>query len=376
MIVALILLFVAMLVGAGAFFGKKIVDNYKAMQQAARGTDTKNFKKGIVTNSVIGGACCLVILFGLLIGPAGMYTVHTGEVKVIKTFGKVTGVQEAGLAWRNIFTQSIESYDLKVQQMKISTEVYTNDSQPADVQFAIQYRLVPGEVRAIAGEFGSMTLLSSKIEAVVIRELKNEFAKLTAERIIETRTKLSQDVSSAIETIAGPYYVIIETVAITDIAFSEAFEQAVESKMQAEIEAKKAEAEATRLLIEAEARLKAAEFEKQIAVVQAQADAEAMSILMRLWSGEVWNPTAIKTPAIDCTEVDCPEHGTGDDTGECNEVPAELGDWEKITSAGELTAIRELMLRQMAIEKWDGKLPDTVVGLEFFEMLFGSFGNP
>lgn len=348
MIAGLILLFIVLLGGTGALFGKKIWDSFKAIQLASRGADTNSLKKGIIVNSIIGGICAFGILLGMLFGPVGMYTVHTGEVKVIKTFGKITDVREAGLAWRNIFTQTIESYDLKIQQMNIATDVYTNDSQPASVRFAIQYRLVHADVRAIATEYGSLSSLSGKIEAVAMRELKNEFAKLTAEKIIETRTKLSQDVSSAIETVAGPYHVIIETVAITDIAFSDAFEQAVESKMQAEIEAKKAEAEAARLLIEAKARLEAAEFEKQIAVVQAQADAEAMSILMHLWNGEVWNPN----------------------------LNSGAGDWEQITTTGaELTAIRELMLRQMAIEKWDGKLPDTVVGMEFFEMLFGAL-NP
>ena len=146
--------------------------------------------------------------------------------------------------------------------------------------------------------------------------------------------------------------------------------------MQAEIEAKKAEAEAARLLIEAEARLRAAEFEKQIAVVQAQADAEAMSILMHLWNGEVWNPDMIKVPAVPCTQADCEVHEKGDADQPCNAEPAVLGDWEQVVTTGaELTAIRELMLRQMAIEKWDGKLPETVVGSDFMEWLFGAL-NP
>ena len=33
------------------------------------------------------------------------------------------------------------------------------------------------------------------------------------------------------------------------------------------------------------------------------------------------------------------------------------------------------MLREMAIEKWDGKLPDTMVGSEFIEYLLGALQN-
>jgi len=35
-------------------------------------------------------------------------------------------------------------------------------------------------------------------------------------------------------------------------------------------------------------------------------------------------------------------------------------------------AVKEIMLREMAIEKWDGKLPDTMVGSEFIEYLLGA----
>ena len=37
--------------------------------------------------------------------------------------------------------------------------------------------------------------------------------------------------------------------------------------------------------------------------------------------------------------------------------------------------VKEIMLREMAIDKWDGTLPDTMVGSEFIEYLLGAL-NP
>ena len=37
--------------------------------------------------------------------------------------------------------------------------------------------------------------------------------------------------------------------------------------------------------------------------------------------------------------------------------------------------VQEVILQEMAIEKWDGKLPETMVGTEFLEWLMGSINS-
>lgn len=299
---------------------------------------------GKLTGAIFTALAGVGLIIAFIFVPFGYYQVDAGEVAVLRNKGQIVGVQTAGLHHRNILTENIAVYDIKTQQLDITTEVYTRDAQPMTAQLTMQFTLNVADVEKIAREYGTQAVLKTRIEMIAIERAKVVLANDTAMGLIENRATLSSDIFTAVAAMESAYYVKFLNVVLTDMAFSAAFEDAVEAKMveQQKVEQEKAKAE--RMLIEAEARLKAAEFEKQIAVVQATADAEAMFTIMQLWNGKIWNSV---------TE-----------------------EWESVTTSGEeLEVIRELMLRQLAIEKWNGELPQTVVGSEFLEWLFGTLGG-
>ena len=163
-------------------------------------------------------------------------------------------------------------------------------------------------------------------------------SSMQAMKIIEERESLSAKVIEGVASATTSYYVEITNVLITNIDFSDAFEQAVENKMiseqqqlQSEYEAKKAEIEAKGKLevakLQAEAELEKAKKEAEATEVKAEAEARALEIIQEAWDA----------------------------------IPEE---------------VRAVMLQEMAIEKWNGHLPETMVGTEFLEWLMGSIKTP
>ena len=109
--------------------------------------------------------------------------------------------------------------------------------------------------------------------------------------IIANRASISPAVEQAIKNaVTDEYYVNIVTVALTNIDFSDAFEQAVEDKMiaeQAKLKAEydnqtkvaKAEADAAAKLAAAQAEIEIAKAQAEAKKIAAEAEAEANRIL-------------------------------------------------------------------------------------------------
>lgn len=278
---------------------------------------------------------CVVLTLAFLCVPFSIRTVNAGEIAVVKEMGKIIDTREAGTHFDFWMVRSYDKYDTKVRQLDITTQSYSNDKQTMDVAMTVQYQVKPDAVKEIAKTYGGLTALEGKIQSIAVERTKAVLSSYTADKIIMERATVSSAVSTEIEnTVGDNYHVDITMVALTNIDFSDAYEQSVEQSMIAQQELVKAEAEAKKLLIEAQNKVKIAEAdadakkaaangEAEAKRIQAQADADALALIQAAW------------------DAIAPE-------------------------------VKEIMLREMAIEKWDGQLPDTMVGSDFIEQLLGA----
>lgn len=314
-------------------------------------------KGGAVVGGVIGSILSFILFLCI---PFSFRTIDSGEIAVVKEMGKIIDTREAGIHFDFWMVRTYEKYDTKVRQLDIVTSAYTAGDkaqevegdvaptgaeqkaqlQPIDIQLTIHYAINKESAKTIALEYGSLTSLESRISSVVTAKIKEVVKKYEAAQLISERDVLASEVLEAINSALGnDYHVTVKNVALTNIDFSDAFEQSVEQSMIAQQELVKAKAEAEKLLIDAENKVKIAEQEaaaKKAAAqgeadakrIQAEADAAALELIQEAWE------------AID-------------------------------------PAVKEVMLREMAIEKWDGKLPETMVGSDFIEQLLGALqSNP
>ena len=239
----------------------------------------------------IWGVIGVALVIAFLIVPFSFRTISSGEVAVVKHLGKIEGVKTAGTHYSSWITNSYIKYDTKVQNLDTTTMAYSSDAQTMDIQMTIQYQIISDKVVDIATQYGSLSVLQSRIESIAIEKAKSVLSSHKAMDIIANRAAISPAVEEAIMNAVGDeYFVNITTVVLTNIDFSDAFELAVEEKMiaeQAKLKADyenetkiaKAEADAAAKLKEAQAEIDIAKAKAEALKIAAEAEAEANKII-------------------------------------------------------------------------------------------------
>ena len=206
-------------------------------------------------------ALAILCAVSFLIVPFSFHTINSGELAVVKRLGKVTSVAKPGTNFDLWFINTYQKYDTKVQNVDVATAAYSSDAQTMTVNMTLQYQVMPEKVTDIAIQYGSLDVLQNRIQSIVVEKTKAVLSAHKAMDIIANRAAISPEVEQAIkEAVDADYFVSITAVVLTDIEFSDAFEQAVEDKMVAE-----------------QAKLKA-DYDNETKIAKAKAEAEALKI--------------------------------------------------------------------------------------------------
>ena len=287
----------------------------------------------------VGGAIGALLFAGLFIFiPFSIRQIDAGQVAVVKKWGEAKEVRGAGMHFDFWISTSYEKYDIKVQQAVIETQAYSSDGQTMDIELVIQYQIQADKAIDIYKNYGELEMLENKIETVSTEKMKSVLSQKSAMTIIETRASVSPDVEEAImNAITEDYYVNITSVVLTDISFTDAFEKTVEDKMIAEQEKLKAQYEKEKAIIQAEQELEVAKKQAEAQLEKAKKEAESELVLAQA-----------EADALEIVQTA----------------------WEAISPE-----VRQIMLQEMAIENWNGELPDTMVGTDFIEWLMGAING-
>lgn len=238
-----------------------------------------SWDKGDTGSTVLRSGITLLLILALIVLPFSMYTVKTGEVAVVRHFGKITNVREPGMHFDFWLTNSHTKYDTKVQDLEIQTAAYSSDAQTMEVTMTIQYQILADQVVNIATQYGTLGNLENRMSSISVEKTKAVLSSYKAMDIIANRAQISPEVELAIkEAIGAEYYVDVTAVVLTNIDFSDAFEQAVEEKMIAEQSKLRADYENQTKVAKAEAEAQAELKAAQAKVDIAKAEAEALQI--------------------------------------------------------------------------------------------------
>lgn len=256
----------------------------------------------------IGGAV-VVGLVALTVVGGSFYTVDQGERGVILRNGAVVGTAEPGLGFKLPIVDSVREINVQTQaQLYKNVMVYSRDQQNAGLQVSVNYRLVSDKVEQIYSEFGGQEgIVTRLLDRQVPEEVKNVFGKFNAVTAIQERARLGMEIQEAIQKAANNTMLIVESVQIENIDFSDAYEKSIEQRMLAEVEVQKVQQNAEREKVQAE-----------IAVIQAKAQADAVKL-----------------------QGDAEAHA--------------------INARGRALRDNPSLVELVQAEKWDGKLPTTMV---------------
>ena len=221
--------------------------------------------------AAFGVGVALGILFTFL-GCIG--NVGTGKTGVVTTFGKIEDYTlDSGFhlvaPWNKV-----TEIDTTVNEISIKTPAYTKDSQTVELELTVQYRFSTVDTFAVVKDNGitdTKEKVEGKIENRVMSSSKSIVSSKKADELLINRSELVAEITQAIDEFANEYYVIISSVNLTNIDFTDEYEAAVAAKVAQQQAYEKA-------LIEQQQALAQAENEKAIKLTNASAEAEVATI--------------------------------------------------------------------------------------------------
>jgi regulator of protease activity HflC (stomatin/prohibitin superfamily) len=228
-----------------------------------------------LTLSLIGIVIAIFLLILMFFG--SYYTVDEGERGILLTNGRLESVEGAGLHFKVPMFQSVKKISTRTQTISGQTlSMYSYDQQTAELAISVTFHIAPEQVEAVYTRYGEHGIFPNAILPRINEVSKTVFGKFTAERAIQERNKLNEDMNREIKAALADVPVIIENIQIENLDFSDTYERAVEQAAKAKADVERAKSELARVEQEAQQKVKNAEAEA--AATKAQADAAAYSI--------------------------------------------------------------------------------------------------
>lgn len=246
----------------------------KALQEYE--TYMRKKKMNAVVGSTVAG---IVGLVALTVVGGSWYTVNEGYRGVSLRNGAVIGTSEPGLGFKMPLIDSVVDISVQSQaQLYENILAYSRDQQTAGLSLSVNYRFPADQVETIYREYGGESgVISRLLDRQVLEEVKNVFGKFNASTAIQERERLAAEVQMAIQkAVIGP--IIVESVQIENIDFSDAYENSIEARMLAEVEVQKVRQNAEREKVTAEITVIQAQAEADAQLARATAEAEATRI--------------------------------------------------------------------------------------------------
>lgn len=254
------------------------------------------------------------------------FAVDEGEIGLVTKYGEIVEQVNAGLHWRSMFLEDDIAFSTREKKHTIGSfdargellggiSAYTRDAQTVTTALVITYKITD-PVQVYKNYRTTENMISQLLEPRSRQALEIVFSEYTAQRALENRAKLTNDITKQIrEGVAG--YPIEITAVQTVIQFSDEYEKRVEESVQKNVEIQTAE---RNLIIQ----------QKQAEIVrvnaQAQADAQVIAAKARA--------EAVKI---------------------AGEAEASA-----IRAKGEALKENRQLVDLTTAEKWDGKLPATM----------------
>lgn len=261
-------------------------------------SSTSVFRLGL---GLLGGLVIVYVLF------ASWYQVDQGERAVVLRFGELVGTSDPGLHFKLPWVDSVRMISVQNQNNRYTNlEAYSRDQQPANLTVSVTY--VVSDPSELYTQYGDLdTAVRRLIDPRLTAGIKTIFGQYDAVRAIQERAALNNDFGTAVTSAIDGGPVNIISVQIENIDFSDAYEQSVEQRMLAQVEIQKREQ-----------NLRTTEVEAQIARTKAEGEAEAIKL-----RGEA--------------------------------------EGAAIRARAEALRMNADLVQLQAVEKWDGKLPTTMV---------------
>src|SRR5689334_452574 len=289
-----------------------------------------HLQEDFMSRGLIGGIVALIVVCIIVLG--SWYTVDQTERGVLLRNGAVVGTAQPGLGFKIPLIDSIQKISVRTATYtwdKMNS--YSYDQQPADLKISVTLRAAPEKVADLYAKFGRLdAAVNQVVSPVVNQQVKVVFGRYTAVKAIQERGALNGAIKDAItETLKYDPMIVIESVQLENIEFSQNYLHSIEQRMLAEVEVQKLQQNAEREKVQAQITVTQATAKANAIRAEAQAQADATRL-----SGEA-KASNIKI------------------TGEAEAAAIE--------ARGKALGSNPNLVTLVQAERWNGVLPTTMV---------------
>jgi regulator of protease activity HflC (stomatin/prohibitin superfamily) len=197
--------------------------------------------------------------------------ISAGHTGVVVTLGEVNPVTlTEGLHFVNPISQ-IKDVNVQLQKTQLTgASASTKDLQQVHTDIVVQYRLNAEHVPRIYKEFGLN--VDEKVLGPAINEaFKTVTAHYTSEELITKRGVVSDEIQNSLKGKVAPFNIDVSGISLVNFGFSAEYQKAIEQKVIATQQTAKAEQDLARIKVEAASRIAQAEGEAKAIAIQASA---------------------------------------------------------------------------------------------------------
>jgi prohibitin 2 len=216
--------------------------------------------------SVVAAAGAAALGYGAY---QSMYTVQGGHRAVV--FNRLQGMKREiygeGLNFNIPWFERPHIYDIRTRPVNLQTLTGSKDLQMVTIAIRVLHKPDPSKLVEIYRQLGQ------NYDERVLPSIMNEcakavVAKYNANELLTKRDLVSKEISADLQRRAGQFYILLDDVAITHLAFSPEYARAVEAKQVAQQDAERAKY-----------IVLGAQQEKKTIITKARGEAESASLI-------------------------------------------------------------------------------------------------
>lgn len=254
--------------------------------------DTKLF--GTIA-TIVGGAIVVIVLFA----GCSVHQVPNGNIGIKKQFGALVGTTGDGVSfippWQSLAKVSVRN-EIKTYDMTGSNAAVSSDSQAVFLIVQVNYQLQRDKAVELYKETGG-DYVNRILDPAVYQNTKAVTARYKAIEFAQNRDKIRQQIEEEIGKEVTPHGITIQNVTLKNVDFTDALSAAIEKTVEAQQNAKAADAKVA---------IKKAE--AQQAIAEAQGERVAQKLRQKTLT-----PLLIQQEAIDKLNpnvqvIICPPH--------------------------------------------------------------------
>lgn len=222
----------------------------------------------------------IIIVLALIVLFSCFTIVNEGFIGVKYRFGQIVEDDlTAGLNFKIPFVEEIEQVDIREQIYSTTEDAYTSDTQTVqELKMKLNYSYDKSMLSDIIREVGVSNVESKLLVQNVSKIAKNEIGKVKAEELVQSRSEVQQRIEDDLKVILADKGIIVQSFAIENLSFDDAFESSIQAKVIAAQDA---------LKMENKTKEKEEEAKQIVIAAQAEADSQKLTADAQAYAIEV-----------------------------------------------------------------------------------------